>query len=61
MNKDLIQVSLGESPADLYIEGGKVINVFSGEIYEANVAVFRPLKTQFTIYSNSDILIFRVV
>jgi adenine deaminase len=41
MNKGLIQVSLGESQADLYLEGGKVINVFSGEIYETNVAVFR--------------------
>ncbi|MHB1126127.1 MAG: adenine deaminase C-terminal domain-containing protein [Bacillota bacterium] len=36
---NLIKVSRGEQKADLYIQGGKLINVYSGEIYPANVAI----------------------
>ncbi|MHB1419929.1 MAG: adenine deaminase C-terminal domain-containing protein [Bacillota bacterium] len=36
---NLIKVSRGELMADLYISGGKLINVYSGEIYPANVAI----------------------
>lgn len=39
--KALVEVSKGVRPADLYIRGGRLINVYSGEIFEANVAVCR--------------------
>ncbi len=34
-----IRVARGEAPADLLITGGKLVNVASGEIYPANVAI----------------------
>ena len=34
-----IDVARGIMPADLLLRGGKVVNVFSGEIYQANVAI----------------------
>jgi adenine deaminase len=34
-----IRIARGEIPADLVLKGGKVLNVFSGEIQEADVAV----------------------
>ncbi len=37
---DIIKVARGEEPCDLVIRGGQVINVLSGEIYRADVAVF---------------------
>jgi adenine deaminase len=37
---DVIRVARGEEPCDLVIKGGEVINVLSGEIYKADVAVF---------------------
>lgn len=37
--KFLGEVAQGEREADLYIEGGRLINVYSGEIYPANIAV----------------------
>lgn len=36
---DLVAVALGERPAGLVIRGGKLVNVYSGEIYRADVAV----------------------
>jgi adenine deaminase len=35
----LIRVARGEIPADLVLKGGKVVNVFSGEIQEVDVAI----------------------
>jgi adenine deaminase len=35
----LIEVARGERSADLWIVGGKVVNVYSGEILDANVAI----------------------
>lgn len=35
----LIEVSRGSAPADLYIRGGTVANVYSGEYLRANIAV----------------------
>ncbi len=35
----LAAVARGDAPADLYLEGGRVLNVYSGEVLEANVAV----------------------
>jgi len=34
-----MRVALGEEKADLFIRGGTVVNVYSGELVEANVAV----------------------
>jgi adenine deaminase len=35
----LTAVARGEAPADLYVRGGTLLNVYTGEIYPANVAV----------------------
>ncbi len=35
----LAAVARGDAPADLFLEGGRVLNVYSGEVLEANVAV----------------------
>src|SRR3972149_5615594 len=37
----LAAVARGDAPADLYLEGGRVLNVYSGEVLEANVAIAR--------------------
>lgn len=39
MNTKLIRVALGQEPADLIVKGGKLINVFTGEIYETDIAI----------------------
>ena len=39
MNKNLLAVAQGAMPADLVITNGKIVNVYSGEIYEGGVAV----------------------
>lgn len=39
INKNLIEVSLGKRPAELVVKGGKLINVFTREIYPADVAI----------------------
>ncbi|MEA1883990.1 MAG: adenine deaminase [Thermotogota bacterium] len=38
---DIIPVAKGEQPADLLIKNAKVVNVFSGDIKETNVAIFQ--------------------
>ncbi len=35
----MIRVALGQEPADLFVRGGTVVNVYSGELAPANVAV----------------------
>jgi adenine deaminase len=35
----LTAVARGEAPADLYVHGGTLLNVYTGEIYPANVAI----------------------
>src|ERR1700758_707663 len=37
--RELIDVAMGKTPADAIIKGGKVINVATAEIYEADVAI----------------------
>lgn len=37
--EDLVDVAMGNQPADRVICGGQLINVFSGEIYPADVAI----------------------
>ena len=39
MSKELLAVAKGTKPADLVIQNGKIVNVYSGEIYEGGVAV----------------------
>jgi adenine deaminase len=39
MDTNLIRVALGEQAADVIIENGKLINVYTGEIYQTNIAV----------------------
>lgn len=36
----LVQVAQGRAQADLYLRGGRVVNVYSGEVLSANVAVW---------------------
>ncbi|MFZ3172628.1 MAG: hypothetical protein WA118_11710 [Carboxydocellales bacterium] len=38
---ELIEVAKGVRPADLYIRGGTVINVYSGEFLQQNVAIYQ--------------------
>ena len=35
----LIKVARGEEPADLVIKGGQIVNVLSGEVYPADIAI----------------------
>lgn len=35
----LLETARGERPADLFIRGGRIANVYSGELHEGNVAV----------------------
>lgn len=37
--EELIAVARGERPADLLLAGGKVINLFSGEVFSSDVAI----------------------
>ncbi|QGQ46547.1 adenine deaminase C-terminal domain-containing protein [Metabacillus sediminilitoris] len=39
--KELIDVAKGLKPADIYIKGGKVVNVYSGEYLEQNIAIYK--------------------
>ncbi len=39
MHEQLIKVALGQAPADVLIRGGKLVNVQTAEIYEADVAL----------------------
>ena len=35
----LTAVARGDAPADLYLRGGTLLNVYTGELYPANVAI----------------------
>jgi len=37
--RTLLEVAAGRRPADVYLEGAAVLNVYSGELYPANVAI----------------------
>ena len=39
--KEIIKASNGEIPVDLLLKNGKLINVFSGEVYPENVAIHK--------------------
>ena len=36
---DLINIAKGDRPADLLLQGARIVNVFTGEIYPANIAI----------------------
>src|SRR5687768_8791669 len=38
--RTLLEVARGEAPADLVITGGRLLNVLSGEVYPAEVALY---------------------
>jgi adenine deaminase len=37
--RELIDVAMGKVPADVVVEGGRLVNVATGEIYEADIAI----------------------
>ena len=39
--RDLVEVSSGKKPADISLENGRIINVFSGEIIKGDVAIYQ--------------------
>lgn len=39
MNQKLLDTAAGKCPADLAVVGGKIVNVYTGEIYDGGVAV----------------------
>ena len=39
MDNELIQVALGQKPADIVIKNGKLVNVLTHEIYETEIAI----------------------
>lgn len=36
---DLLRIARGDAPADLVLRGGRIVNVFSGEIEQADIAI----------------------
>ena len=38
-HQKLIETARGERPAELFVRGGTIANVYSGELYAGNVAV----------------------
>lgn len=38
--KELVEVALGKKEADMVLKNGSLINVFSGEIYKANIYIY---------------------
>ncbi|MEI8131521.1 MAG: adenine deaminase C-terminal domain-containing protein [Leptolinea sp.] len=39
MNQHLFDVAMGKTPADMVVNNGRIVNVFTGEIYEGGVAI----------------------
>jgi adenine deaminase len=37
--RELIDVAMGKTPADVVVEGGTLVNVATAELYPADVAV----------------------
>ncbi|KKM11494.1 adenine deaminase [Clostridiales bacterium PH28_bin88] len=52
--KDMILYATGKKPPELVLKNGKVINVFSGEIYEADVAMAGGLIVGIGRYSGQE-------
>ena len=41
MDTELMKVAAGKKPADIAVINGKIVNVFSGEIYDGGVAIYK--------------------
>jgi adenine deaminase len=41
LKKTLVAIALGEAEADQYIQGGRVLNVYTGELLKENIALFQ--------------------
>src|SRR5438270_6111596 len=39
MRRRWVAIARGDEPADLVLSGGSVLSVFTGEVFEANVAI----------------------
>lgn len=39
--RDIVPVALGREPADVLLQNAKIVNVFSGQIEEGNIALYR--------------------
>ena len=39
--RDIVPVALGREPADVLLKNAKIVNVFSGQIEEGNIALYR--------------------
>ncbi len=39
MDRELLSVAGGTKPADVVITGGRIVNVYTGEIYDGGVAI----------------------
>jgi len=54
MFEHFIAAARGEEPADLLLKNAKLVNVFSGEIYETHVAVYNGIITGFGEYEAKE-------
>ena len=45
-----IEIALGKYPVDLLLKNGRLVNVFSGEIHDASVAVYEGIIAGFGDY-----------
>jgi len=41
IQQSLIKIALGERPADGYIAGGRILNIYTGELLKENIALYR--------------------
>jgi adenine deaminase len=51
---DIIEVARGRRPCELVLKGGSLINVFSGEIYKADVGIFDGIIVGIGRYSGDE-------
>ena len=47
MDKKLLSVAKGNIPADLVLLNGKIVNVYSGEIYDGDCGIFAKKYSRF--------------
>lgn len=45
MNKNITAAALGKIPADLLLKNCQIVDVFSGTVYTANIAITAPTKS----------------
>ena len=54
MLKRLIRVARGEEPADLVLRNARLVNVFSGEVHPADVAICDDRIAGIGVYSGKE-------